>query len=91
MGSHHIYQVLYDTNIGRNKEIYIGTYSKKRIEKIIEEQIRMDMENGENSREVKDIGVKILGILYTGYKTNKEGPIGCSFDELIIAIKTQKK
>jgi len=70
-----------------DQETRIATNSKKRIPIILEEHIRED-----TGRKAKDIGLKVLGSIYTGSKANKEGVIGkYSLDELIIKIKTRKK
>jgi len=86
-----IYHVLYKT-WSQNKKVIVATNSEKRIPVIVGEYIREDMGISESSRKAKDIGLKVLGFLDTGFKANKEGVIGCRpLDELIIKIKTQKK
>jgi len=86
-----IHHVLYETGWGKNKEAIVAAGSEKRILVIVEEHVRKDIGISESSRKAKDIGLKVLGSLDTGFKANKEGIIGYSLDELIIKIKTQKK
>ena len=88
MKEYHIHQVLYKFWI--DQEARIATNSKKRIPIILEKHIRSRI--SESSKKEKDIGIKVLGSVDTGFKTDKEGVIGkYSLDELIIRIKTQKK
>ena len=86
-----IYHVLFKTIYGWNKDALVATYSKKRIPIILEEHIRKKIEEEGNFRKVKDIGVKILRTIYTGFKADKKGVIGYSLDELIIGMEIQKK
>ncbi len=82
-----VYQVLYKFWI--DQEARIATNSKKRIPLILEKYIRSGISE---SYKEKDLGIKVLGSVDTGFKADKEGVIGMySFDELIIKIKTQKK
>ena len=86
-----VYHVLYETGWGKNKEVIVAADSEERIPVIVEKHVREDIGISESSRKAKDIGLKVLGSLDTGFRADKEGIIGYSLDELIIKIKTQKK
>ena len=82
-----IYQVLYKFWI--DQEARIATNSKKRIPLILEKYIRSGLSE---SYKEKDLEIKVLGSVDTGFKANKEGVIGnYSLDELIVKVKTNRK
>ncbi len=83
-----IYHVLYHFWVDR--EARVATNSKKEIPIILEKHIRSRI--SESSKKEKDLGVRVLGSVDTGFKANNKGVIGeYSLDELIIKIKTRKK
>ena len=86
-----IYHVLYETGWAMNEEAIIATNSEEKIPIFAEEHARRDPRIKMISRNLEDIGFKVLGFVDTGSKSDKEGVIGYSSKELDNRIKFKGK
>ena len=86
-----IYHVRYGTGWAMNEEAIIATNSEEKIPIFAEEHARRDPRIKMISRNLEDIGFKVLGFVDTGSKSDKEGVIGYSSKELDNRIKFKGK
>jgi len=86
-----IYHVRYGTGWAMNEKAIIATNSEEKIPIFAEEHARRDPRIKMISRNLEDIGFKVIGFADTGFKTDKEGVIGYSSKELDNRIKFKGK